>query len=70
MTNENQIKQKENISDVLKKYKETTGQITNKDIPKPTSFNQQEFERNMSKETDPDLMTTYEIVTFPSHGLF
>jgi hypothetical protein len=44
--------------------------VINKEIPKPTSFNQQDFERTISKETDPDLMTSYEIVSLPSKGLF
>ncbi|MEI6900567.1 MAG: hypothetical protein WCL00_11870, partial [Bacteroidota bacterium] len=30
----------------------------------------QDFEKTMSKETDPDLMTTYEIVSLPSKGMF
>lgn len=46
-------------------------QPVNTDIPKASSeFNKEEFERIMSKETDPDLMTSYEIVKFPSKGLF
>lgn len=43
----------------------------NTDIPKATStFNKEEFENIMNKETDPDLMTSYEIVKLPSKGLF
>jgi len=34
------------------------------------SFNPQDYENAMSKETDPDLMTSYEIVKLPSKGLF
>jgi hypothetical protein len=44
--------------------------VTPNSLPKPTSFNQVSFEKNMSKETDPDLMTSYEIVPLPSKGLF
>jgi hypothetical protein len=38
-------------------------------MPK-SNFNPQEFEKTMSKETDPDLMTSYEIVKLPSKGVF
>jgi hypothetical protein len=70
---------KENISDVIKKYKkstqpqpetENTSKAVNTAIPKPPVFNPQEFEKTMSKETDPDLMTSYEIIKLPSKGLF
>jgi hypothetical protein len=70
MDNENQIPQKESIADALKNYKNINNSVTSTSIPKPTSFNQQEFEKTMSKETDPDLMTTYEIVKLPSKGMF
>jgi hypothetical protein len=79
MANEGQFPQKEKISDVLKKYKEGTGKdiieektpiATGNAIPKSPIFNQEEFEKIMSKETDPDLMTSYEIVKLPSNGLF
>jgi hypothetical protein len=70
---------KESIGDVLKKYKEATGKVvetntSNKimpdSIPRPPVFNPQEFEKLMSKETDPDLMTSYEAIKLPSKGLF
>jgi hypothetical protein len=79
------IPQKESISDVLKKYKEATqGQSTSNapssvdnipkavtaSIPKPQQFNPMDFERTMSKETDPDLMTSYEVIKLPSKGMF
>lgn len=76
---DNLIPQRESISDALKKYKEAGGNVpeeskissvvTNSSIPK-SSFNQQEYEKVMSKETDPDLMTSYEVVKLPSQGLF
>ena len=70
---------KENVADALKKYKHVIN--SNKevagapnpvgtDIPRPPAFNAQEFERTMSRETDPDLMTSYEIIKLPSKGLF
>jgi hypothetical protein len=39
-------------------------------IPSASSFNPEEYQNAMSKETDPDLMTSYEIVKLPSQGLF
>jgi len=35
-----------------------------------SSFNQKDFEAAMSRETDPDLMTSYELVKLPSQGIF
>jgi hypothetical protein len=69
---------KENISDVIKKFKEGTGDAsgeniqsaTSHTIPKAPVFNPEEYEKMMSRETDPDLMTSYEIVQLPSKGLF
>jgi len=71
---ENSAPKRESISDVIKKYKEATGQpdeqkAVNVSIPK-SNFNRQEFEKSMTRETDPDLMTSYEIVKLPSKGLF
>jgi len=78
MGQEGQLPSKESISEVLKKYKEGTGNIADDKtpiavpnaIPKAPVFNPQDFEKAMSKETDPDLMTSYEIVKLPSKGLF
>jgi len=78
MEKENEPK-KESIGDALKKYKEATGKkvetnIPNKvvpdSIPRPPVFNAQDFEKTMSRETDPDLMTSYEVIKFPSKGMF
>jgi hypothetical protein len=52
--------------------------VTTHDLPKmqmpiaipKISFNPQDFEKTMSKETDPDLMTSYEVVKLPSKGMF
>lgn len=35
-----------------------------------SSFNKDEFQSTMSRETDPDLMTSYELVKLPSKGLY
>lgn len=83
---ENNIPQKQSISDALKKYKEQidgakSGQQPTQEenrvipdsIPKPSPapmMNKEDFEQTMSKETDPDLMTSYEIIELPSKGLF
>lgn len=69
--NEN-IPKKENVIDALNKFKENraSNQIQSDLTPKPTSFSHSDFEKTMSMETDPDLMTSYEIVDLPSRGLY
>jgi hypothetical protein len=71
--NLNQIPQKESIDDVLKKYKEndinTNNVAVNTSIPK-SSYTKQDYENVLSKETDPDLITSAEIIKLPSKGLF
>lgn len=83
---ENQIPKKESIGDVLKKYKQMREEgtlpspesvnsqpIEAKPVSIPSaasSYSPQDYETAMSKETDPDLMTSYEIVKLPSKGLF
>ena len=68
--------QKETVAASLEKYKKQHGLTDNENRPTaiPTmpksNFNPQEFEKAMSKETDPDLMTSYEIVKLPSKGVF
>jgi len=74
------IPQKESITEQLKKYKENTGnlnennsnvnKVVGNSIPKAPVYNPQDFEKNMSKETDPDLMTSYESIKLPSKGLY
>jgi hypothetical protein len=80
----NSLPPKESIGEVLRKYKEAeaeaknTNSVTAHDIPKmqmpvaapKTTFNPQDFEKTMSKETDPDLMMSYEVVKLPSKGMF
>lgn len=68
--------QKQTVAESLKKYNEQhnvsseENKVINASIPKPPVFNPQEFEKTMSKETDPDLMTSYEIIKLPSKGMF
>lgn len=72
---ENQPK-RESIQEKLKQYKAVidnaseTNKAVGNAIPSAPSFNSQEFEKSMSKETDPDLMTSYEVIKLPSQGLF
>lgn len=82
MSYEEQKPQKEKIGEVLKRYKEmrndgslpteirTAPNVMADSIPRPNTFNQEEFQKTMSRETDPDLMTSFEIVKLPSKGLF
>jgi len=51
--------------------------ILGNDIPKavgtdiPSSnFNKEDYQATMSRETDPDLMTSYELIKLPSKGLY
>jgi len=77
MGNEGQTPKRESVADALKKYKETgnvvqdnTPQAVPNSIPKAPVISQEEYEKIMSRETDPDLMTSYEVVKLPSKGLF
>lgn len=78
MINEGEQPKKESISEVLKKYKEGIGNTEQTDQTpfaksNPTTlpaYSQQDYEKTMSKETDPDLMTSYEIIKLPSKGMF
>jgi len=74
MAENDNIPQKENIAEALKKYKDVINsegkQATSANIPQPPQYNPQEFEATMSKETDPDLMMSYELVKLPSEGKF
>lgn len=86
MENQNQPPPKQPIGEVLKKYKEMRddGSLPSPEsvtsapveqvqpsIPASASaFNPDDYQNAMSKETDPDLMMSYEIVKLPSKGLF
>jgi len=71
---------REALKKELMKYKEVINNAPKDNAPIPastdsipkmptTGYNQQEFEKNMAKETDPDLMMSYEVVKLPSKGL-
>ena len=68
MENQTNLPEKESISDALKKYKQSN--VVGDSVPKPPKFNPEEFENTMNRETDPDLMTSYEIIKLPSKGMF
>lgn len=82
MSTEKHVPQKESIADSINKYRESRevmeGNIASPDnhkvetasIPTPPSYVQNSVEHLMGKETDPDLITSYEIVKLPSKGLF
>jgi len=86
MENQNQPPEKQPIGEVLKKYKEMRedGSLPSPEsvtsapveaiptsIPSASSaFNPDDYQNAMSRETDPDLMMSYEIVKLPSKGLF
>jgi len=66
---------KESVAESLKKYKQVinSGNENNAvsaTLPKPPQFNPEEFEKKMAKETDPDLMMSYEVIKLPSKGVF
>ena len=72
MENETHLPPKEDISEVIKRYKESGNiphHVSGAEIPS-ANFNKEEFEKTMAQETDPDLLTTYEIIKLPSKGLF
>ena len=84
-THDENIPQKQSIEDALSRYKEKQSEMNSSEesnkqtvvpdsIPKSTApipaQNKENFEKTMMQETDPDLMTSYEIIDLPSKGLF
>jgi hypothetical protein len=73
--------QKKSINDVVNEYKKNSSKNNDSDniedkntakstsIPDAGSYNPNNFQSTMEKETDPDLITTHEIVPLPSKGL-
>jgi len=49
---------------------EPTQGVQTETVPAASSYNPQDFQNTMSQETDPDLMTSYEIIKLPSGGKF
>jgi hypothetical protein len=71
MEEKNQIPQKENVLDAINNIR---GEIQNKTEVRANQIsnmpNHSEYEQTMSKETDPDLMTSYELIDLPSKGFY
>jgi hypothetical protein len=80
MADETNVPQRESIRDIVGKYKESqahadefaklTGAIPSPNKPTPVFNAAAELDNPMNRETDPDLMTSYEIVQLPSRGMF
>ncbi|MFW6242704.1 MAG: hypothetical protein ACOC2W_00935 [bacterium] len=86
MENESKFPQKESLSDALNKYKNNTNKVNDEisdkhyekneqeavssKMPNTNVMNQNDYENSMTKEVDPDLITSYEIVKLPSEGKF
>jgi len=80
--NQEQVPEKRPIGDVLNEYKKIHGtektplappspqQVMTDAVPAASSFNPHDYQAAMSQETDPDLMTSYEIIKLPSKGKF
>lgn len=80
----NQQPQKKSINEVVNEYKQKQNQgnvegqnamqqdqnyANPTSIPTAGSYNPEKFQSTMQQETDPDLMTSYELVDLPSKGL-
>lgn len=71
--------QRKTISDMAEEYKkmkeseeQSFSENSAKNVSMPTSetYSPEHFQEAMSKETDPDLIISYEIIKLPSKGLF
>jgi hypothetical protein len=69
--------QQEHLSDsdiddvVIQQTFQNKSTVVSTHIPSTSnSFNPQDYERAMSRETDPDLITSYEVIKLPSKGIF
>jgi hypothetical protein len=73
-------KNKEELQDALNQYKEKTNlniqnpenkaQLAATSIPVANTFNSNDYQRQLEKETDTDLITGYEIIKLPSEGMY
>ena len=82
MDTENIQPQKQSIKEQLSAYKDSRNEttLTSSNViansvalestPRVNKLNQAEFENTMSRETDTDLMTSFEIVKLPSKGYY
>jgi len=77
---ENQQPQKKSMQDVIKEYKDKhlndnpdlnpTQMAATANIPTAKQYKPEQFQEVMQKETDPDLVISYEMIKLPSEGLF
>jgi len=67
---DNNAPQKENVLDAIQKIQDKTKkpQISSNSNENLNAF--QKYEDTLNKETDPDLMISYEVIGLPSKGLF
>lgn len=72
--NQEKEPQKKSISEVIndyKKNKEGDSEVKSTEIPTGgNNYSPENFETVMNKETDPDLITSFELIKLPSKGLF
>ena len=69
MENNNETPQKKNVLDAIQNI--NNQQKVKVSPNEKENFKQfDEYQKTMTKETDPDLMTSYEIIKLPSEGLF
>lgn len=70
--NQNQEPEQKSIKDIINQYKESNDENITKtaSIPDAKTYNPDQYNNIMQKETDPDLLTSYEIIKLPSKGLF
>ena len=71
--NNPEIPPKKEVKDIIEKYNENQGNeqsMVASDIPTSNKHKPENFQSTMDKETDPDLMTSYELIKLPSKGLF
>jgi hypothetical protein len=72
---------KKNISEMINEYKKNHGtveadgnnissQISSTQLPNKEQYKPEQFQQVMQKETDPDLIISYELVDLPSKGMF
>lgn len=71
MSENDNTPKRESVSDALNKYKNSREDSENivKNVSIPKSSDNQ-YNDIMNKETDPDLITSYELLTLPSKGMF
>lgn len=84
INNGNDPEEKKRVADLINEYKknhetqnndahdahENQNVVKNSTIPNKVITNPEELEKTLTQETDPDLITTHEIIDLPSKGLF